>query len=1066
MNVKFFIDRPVLASVISIFIVLAGVIGLFSLPVEQYPDIAPPTIIVSTAYPGADAEAVQKSVVVPLEQAINGVQDMMYITSSASNAGMVNITIYFKQGTDPDMAAVNVQNRVARATGVLPAEVNQIGVQTIKRQTNILQVISFYSPKGTYDKNFLSNYVKINIEPEILRIQGVGSVTVFGADYSLRIWLKPELMKQYGLIPSDITKVLAEQNLEIATGQLGENYTNQHQYTLRYTGRLERPEEFEQMVIRSLPNGEVLHLKDVARIELGVQDYQFDSKTNGAPGVGILAFQTAGSNATLVNEKIADFLDEARKSLPKDVEVATIMNSNDFLYASISEVVNTLLIAILLVIFVVYFFLQDFRTTLIPAVAIIVSLVGTFAFLKMAGFSINLLTLFALILAIGTVVDDAIVVVEAVQANFDAGYKSPYKASVDAMKTLVSPIFTTSVVFMAVFIPVAFIGGTQGTFYTQFGITMAVAVAISTINALTFSPALCALVLKPNPENPGANKTFASRVRTAYNVSFNRVLGKYKRAVLFVIRKSWLVVSMLILAIVALLYFMKTTPTGFVPDEDTGTLFVNVTTPPGTSLAATKKVMVKLDQVMKHIPEIKEFMNVAGYNFVGGASSTSGMYIVHLKNWDERTAKGSSSKAILGRIYGMTAGVKEASIFVMAPGMIPGYGAGNGFELHLQDKTGGDINRFFQVSRQFIGQLNARPEVKMAFSSFDPRYPQYEVSVDAAQCKRAGISPVAVLSTLGGYYGGIYASNFNRFTKVYRVMVQADPKYRQSPEDLDKIFVRNGTEMAPISQFVSLKKIYGPQVLNRFNLYNSIGIRGTMASGYSSGDGIKAIQEVAQKILPRGFSYEFGGITREESQTTDTTLFVFALCLIFVYLILAALYESFFVPFAVLLAVPFGLAGSFLFARVMGLENNIYLQTGLIMLIGLLAKTAILLTEYATERRRAGMTLSQAAYTAAGVRLRPILMTALTMVFGMLPLMFASGVGANGNSSLGAGVVGGMLIGTFALLFMVPSLFIFFQRLHERFRTDYRGADTTKNVLIAKELEKIEEKHTPQNDKK
>jgi hydrophobe/amphiphile efflux-1 (HAE1) family protein len=1066
MNVKFFIDRPVFASVISIFIVLAGIIGSFSLPVEQYPDIAPPTIMVMTSYPGADAEAVQKSVIVPLEQAINGVEDMMYITSSASNTGSVDITIYFKQGTDPDMAAVNVQNRVARATGLLPAEVNQIGVQTIKRQTNILQAVSFYSPNGTYDKNFLANYVKINIEPEILRIQGVGSVMAFGADYSLRIWLKPELMKKYGLIPSDITQVLAEQNLEIGTGQLGENYTNQHQYTLRYTGRLERTDEFENIVIRSLNNGEVLRLKDVARIELGIQDYQYDSKTNGAPGVGILAFQTAGSNATQVNEDISNFLEKAKKELPKDIEIATIMNSNDFLYASISEVVETLLIAIVLVILVVYFFLQDFRTTLIPAVAILVSLVGTFAFLNVAGFSINLLTLFALILVIGTVVDDAIVVVEAVQANFDAGYKSPYKASVDAMKSLVSPIFTTSIVFMAVFIPVTFISGTQGTFYTQFGITMAVAVALSTLNALTLSPALCALVLKPNPTDREGKKTMASRMRTAYNASFNRLLDKYKNAVLFIIHKSWLVGALLILSLVGLFYFMKTTPTGFVPDEDTGTLMVNVSTPPGTSLDATKKVMAQIDQVLKHVPEIEEYLHVAGYSFVGGASSTSGMYILHLKNWEERQEKQNSSKAVLGRLYGMTAGIKDASIFIMAPGMIPGYGTGNGFELHLQDKTGGDIGAFFQVMQQFMGKLNARPEIQMAFSTFDPRYPQYEVSVDAAQCKRAGISPASVLSTLGGYFGGIYASNFNRFTKVYRVMVQADPKYRKSAEDLNQIFVRNGTEMAPISQFVKLKKVYGPQVLNRFNLYNSIAINGTMTPGFSSGDGIKAIEEVAKEVLPRGFGYEFGGITREESQTTNTTVFVFVMCIIFVYLILAALYESFFIPFAVMLSVPFGLAGSFLFARIMGLENNIYLQTGLIMLIGLLAKTAILLTEYATERRKAGMTLSQAAYTAAGVRLRPILMTALTMVFGMLPLMFASGVGANGNSSLGTGVVGGMLIGTIALLFMVPSLFIFFQRLHERFRTDYRGKENNDNVLITQELEKIEEKYSDKNDNK
>jgi len=1070
MNVKFFIDRPIFASVISIFIVLLGFISLFTLPVEQYPNIAPPTIMVSASYPGASAEAVQNSVIVPLEQAINGVEDMIYIQSSATNSGTASISVFFKQGTNADMAAVNVQNRVARATGMLPAEVNQIGVTTMKRQTSVLQAFSLYSPNGTYDATFLSNYMKINIIPEVLRIQGVGDVMSFGSDYSIRIWLNPDVMRQYKLIPSDITAVLAEQNIEAATGSVGEESDNAHQYILKYTGRLEKPAEFENIVIRSLENGEMLRLKDVAKVELGAESYSFVSKTNGAPGSTAVIFQVAGSNATTVNENIGLYFDKVRKDLPKDIELITVFSTNDFLDASISEVISTLIIAILLVIFVVYFFLQDFRTTLIPAVSILVALVGTFAFLAIAGFTINLLTLFALILAIGTVVDDAIVVVEAVQANFDKGYKSPYLASVDAMKGLVSPIITTSVVFMAVFIPVTFMSGTQGTFYTQFGITMAVAVALSTINALTLSPALCALVLKPNPENELANKNFASRVRKVYNVTYSHMLKRYKKGVLYFIRRSWLVVTGLVIAVVALVYLMNTTKTGFVPDEDNGALFVNVTTSPGTSLHETAAVMNRIDAILKHVPEVKTYINVTGYSFVAGQSNTSGMFIVRLKDWGERESAGSSQKAIMGKLYGATQGIKAARIFIMAPGMIPGYGTGSGFELHMQDKTGGSVNDFFAVTQKFLGQLNQRPEIQMAFSSFNVNSPQYEVNVDAAQCKRAGISPREVLSVLGGYFGGIYASNFNRFTKVYRVMIQAEAKNRTDISTLKNIFVRNGTDMAPISQFVKIKRVYGSEVLTRFNLYNSIAVNGMTNVGYSSGDAIKAVEEVAAS-LPRGYSYEFGSITREESQTSNTTFFIFAMCIIFVYLILAALYESFFIPFAVLLAVPFGLAGSFLFAKMMGLENNIYLQTGLIMLIGLLSKTAILLTEYATVRRKAGMTLSQAAYTAASVRLRPILMTALTMVFGMLPLMFSTGVGANGNSSLGTSVVGGMVIGTLALLFMVPSFFIFFQKMHEHFHSSYKveeesGLDLETSIELEVERVRIERENEIKNSSK
>jgi len=1036
MNVKTFIDKPVFSAVISIFLVLGGILGMMSLPVETYPDIAPPTIQVSAYYSGASADAVLKSVVAPLEEAINGVENMLYMTSSSTNSGSASITIYFKQGTDPDMCAVNVQNRVSMATPLLPTEVTHVGVSTTKRQTSMLQVFALSSPNGTYDRKFIDNYMKINVQPELLRLKGVGDVMVMGADYSMRIWLKPSVMAQYKLIPSDITAVLAEQNLEAATGTFGAQTDNINQYAMKYVGRLKDIVGFKNIVIKSLPNGEILKLQDVAKVELGSESYGYDSNVDGNSGTVAMIFQIAGTNATAVNNSITEYLTKTVvPNLPKDIELTKIMSSNDFLFASIHEVLITLIIAIFLVIFVVYFFLQDFRTTLIPAVGIIVSLVGTFIFLNVAGFSLNLLTLFALILVIGTVVDDAIVVVEAVQSNFDKGYKSAHKASVDAMKILVSPIFTTSLVFMAVFIPVTFMGGTKGTFYTQFGITMAVAVAISMINALTLSPALCALVLKPNPEHSDTNKTFASKVRRAYNVSYNAVLGKYKNGVIFFMRKKWLVLALFVVTIGGAYYLMQKTPTGFVPDEDQGFIMVNITSAPGNSLDKTNKVVKLVEERLKSIDEVEHMGAVAGYSVVGGAGSTAGTIFLRLKDWDSRPNEATQSvNAIIKKIYIKTSDIKGARIFAMAPGMIPGYGTGNGFELHLQDKTGGSVNEFFGISQKFIAKLNTRPEIAMAFSTFDPRYPQYEVSIDAAQCKRAGISPASVLAVIGGYYGGIYASNFNKYTKVYRVMVQADPETIKNPTSLNNIYVRNGTEMAPVSQFVKLKRTYGPQSLSRFNLYNSISVNGTLNPGSSTGDAIAAIAEVSKEVLPRGYGYEYGGITREQNDTSDSTSLIFIICAVFIYLILCALYESFFIPLAVLLSVPFGLFGSFLFAQFMGVENNIYLQTGLIMLIGLLSKTAILLTEYASNMREQGMSIAQAAFTAAKVRLRPILMTALTMVFGMLPLMVASGVGANGSRTLGTGIVGGMLVGTLALLFIVPSLFIFFQKIQEKFK--------------------------------
>ena len=1036
MNLRTFIERPVLSAVISITIVVVGIIGLFSLPVEQYPDIAPPTIMVSTTYYGASAETLQKSVIAPLEEAINGVEDMTYMTSSATNSGSVSITVYFKQGTDPDMAAVNVQNCVSRATGQLPAEVTQVGVTTSKRQTSILQMFSLYSPDDSYDENFLSNYISINLKPQILRISGVGDLMIMGGEYSMRVWMKPDVMAQYKLIPSDITGVLAEQNIESATGSFGENSDETYQYTMKYTGRLITPEEFGDIVIRSTDNGEVLKLKDVADIQLGQDSYAYHGGMDGHPGVSCMVFQTAGSNATEVNQNIDKLLEEASKDLPKGVELTQMMSSNDFLFASIHEVVKTLIEAIILVILVVYVFLQDFRSTLIPLVGIVVSLVGTFAFMAIAGFSINLLTLFALVLVIGTVVDDAIIVVEAVQARFDVGYRSSYMASIDAMKGISNAVITSSLVFMAVFIPVSFMGGTSGTFYTQFGLTMAVAVGISAINALTLSPALCALLLKPYINEDGTQKNnFAARFRKAFNSAFDVMVDKYKTIVLFFIKRRWLTWSLLACSVVLLVLLMNNTKTSLVPDEDQGVIFVNVSTAAGSSLTTTDKVMERIEKRLIEIPQLKHVQKVAGYGLLAGQGSSFGMLILKLKPWDERPGDEDNVQSVIGQVYARTADIKDASVFAISPGMIPGYGMGNALELHMQDKMGGDMNEFFTTTQQYLGALNQRPEISMAYSTFDVRYPQWTVEVDAAKCKRAGITPDAVLSTLSGYYGGQYVSNFNRFSKVYRVMIQADPVFRLDETSLDNAFVRmsNG-EMAPLSQFVTLTRSYGAESLSRFNMYNSIAVNAMPADGYSTGDAIKAVQETAEQSLPKGYGYDYGGITREENQQSGTTIIIFGICFLMIYLILSALYESFIIPFAVLLSVPCGLMGSFLFAWMFGLENNIYLQTGLIMLIGLLAKTAILLTEYAAERRKAGMGLIASAVSAAKARLRPILMTALTMIFGLFPLMMSSGVGANGNRSLGTGVVGGMTIGTLALLFIVPTLFIAFQWLQERLR--------------------------------
>lgn len=1035
MKLDKFINRPVLSTVISILIVILGILGLVSLPITQYPDIAPPTVHVSATYTGANAQTVLNSVIAPLEEQINGVENMMYMTSTASNNGEASIDVYFKQGTDPDMAAVNVQNRVTKAQGFLPSEVTQIGVTTQKRQTSMLLGFAIYSPDDRYDIKFLENYANINIIPEVKRIPGVGDAMVMGADYSMRIWLKPDVMAQYKLMPTDVSAALAEQNIEAAPGQFGENGNQSFQYVMRYKGRLQTEEEFGDIVIKATENGEILRLKDIATIELGRLTYGFDNKVNGHTGVTSIIFQTAGSNATQIIKDIEAYLAQAEKQFPSGIKTEVLLNANDFLFASIEEVIKTLVEAFILVFFVVYIFLQDFRSTLIPAIAIPVALIGTFFALYLIGFSLNLLTLCAMVLAIAIVVDDAIVVVEGVHAKLDQGYKSSRKASIDAMSELGGAIVSITLVMMSVFIPVSFMGGTSGTFYRQFGLTMAIAIGFSAINALTLSPALCALFLKPHQKEGEKKMSLIDRFHTSFNTAYDIVLKKYKRQTSFFINHKWLSIGTVVLSVIVLVFLMRSTPTGLVPNEDTGTIFAMVSMPPGTSMERTDAMMQKVDSMIAAIPAVKGRTQITGYNFVAGQGNSYGSIIVKLKDWKERSSEESSDN-IIKMLYGKSAQIfNEGQILFFAPPMIPGYGVSSGFELNLQDKTGGDLNDFFEVAQNFLAKLNARPEIAAAQTSFSPVFPQYMIDIDAAKCKQAGISPRDILITLQGYYGGLYSSNFNRFGKLYRVMIQADPQSRISPETLNSIKVRNGNEMAPITQFVTLKKVYGPDNITRFNMYTSMKVNGSPVPGVSSGDAIKVIEEVAAETLPVGYGYEFSGITREEQSTgANTTVIIFALCLVFVYLLLSAQYESYILPLAVILSIPFGLAGSFIFAQMMSVENNIYLQIALIMLVGLLAKNAILIVEFALDRRKTGMSIVDSAIQGAAARLRPILMTSLAMVIGLLPMMFAHGVGANGNSTLGTGAVGGMFIGMVCQIFIVPALFVIFEIIQEKFK--------------------------------
>lgn len=1122
MNLSTFIKRPVLSTVISIFIVIFGILGLMSLPIEQYPDIAPPTIQVSTTYTGANAQSVLNSVIAPLEEQINGAENMDYMYSSAANNGSATIQVYFKQGTDPDMAAVDVQNRVAKAASFLPSEVNQVGVITQKRQSSMLMVFNVYADDAKYSEEFIENYMAINIIPVIKRVSGVGDAMVMGADYSMRIWLKPDVMAQYNLMPTDVSAALAEQNIEAAPGQFGENGNQSYQYTMRYKGRLQDEQEFENIIVRATPDGEILRLKDVADVELGRLSYGFHSTTNGHVGVAAMVMQSAGSNATQVVNDIQKELDRFQKEAPDGIKIITTMDVNQFLFASIHEVIKTLIEAFALVFLVVFVFLQDFRSTIIPMIAIPVALIGTFFLLYIFGFSLNLLTLSALVLAIAIVVDDAIVVVEAVHAKLDQGYKSPKKAAIDAMNDIAGALISITLVMMLVFIPVSFMGGTSGVFYRQFGLTMAMAIGLSAVNALTLSPALCALFLKAHDEH-GEEKPLKQRMKEAYSTAgdvvkttyrkrfslkmspivttllllaavvflvlgwyefenvmlsvlacavallgvigmfssefidaFNRQFGKltevYRKCTHFFINHKLTGFGIVAASIVVLVWLMSTTATSLVPNEDTGTIMGVVDMPPATSLERTKEVMDKVDSICGTIPAIAVRNAITGYSFIGGQGSTYGSFIIKLKPWEERDEQTESANAVLGQLFQKVGEVKDGRVMFFQPPMISGYSATNGFEIKLQDKTGGDLNNFFQVYQRFIAALNARPEIAMAYSTFNPSFPQYLVELDVAKIKQAGLTQNAVLSTLQGYYGGMYVSNFNKFGKLYRVMMQANPEARVSPETLKQIKIRNGAVMAPIDNFVKLTRVYGPDIINRFNMFTSIAVTGNPAPGASSGDAIRAIEEVAEQTLPVGFGYDYSGLTREESKEgSSQTAYVFALVLLFVYLLLSAQYESYIIPWAVILSVPFGLMGSFIFARLMGIDNNIYLQIALIMLIGLLAKNAILIVEFALERRRTGVSIVNAAILGATARLRPILMTSLAMIIGLLPMMFASGAGANGYQALGTGAIGGMLIGMVLQVLIVPALFVAFQIIQEKI-TPPKWKDTD-NTGISSEIE-------------
>lgn len=1050
MKGNIFISKHVMACAIAIVIMLVGYISLNTLPVEQYPNIAPPTVEVSTSYSGADAYNCMKSVIQPLEEQINGVEDMTYMTATATSTGDVSIMVYFKQGTDPDIATVNVQNRVSQAQALLPSDVVKVGVTTIKRQNSILQIAGLKSTDGKYDADFISNYIDINVKPRLLRVTGVGNVVNLGNTYALRVWLNPEVMAQYGLVPNDIAAAIDAQSFVTATGTLGQQSENAFQYPMEYKGTLKSIEEFENIVLRTKDNSTVLYLKDVAKIEIGAKTYTMTSLMDGVPGVFFLVNQSPGANATLVNQKIDELYEQLKPTLPAGLEFVTLMTSNDFLFAAIHNVVETLVIAIILVILVVYFFLQNFKATLIPSISIIVSLLGTFTIVQMAGFSLNILTLFALVLAIGTVVDDAIVVVEAVMAKLESGKMqgSPkdqaIQATREAMSEVSVAVISCTLVFMAVFIPVTFMSGTSGTFFTQFGITIAGSVGLSCVCALVLCPALCALMMRPNDEKSLEGKKWKGLdyyTKLAYEASFNAILSKYQKAVTVYLKKPWVSFALLACAAVLFVLFMKILPSGLVPQEDQGVIICEVRMPEGSTLHENTEIMKQVEEKVKAIPEMESYGLCSGYGMLSSNGSSYATLIIRLKNWSERPGFEHYIDAVMGRFYYDCLSIKNAQVIPFQMPQIPGYGNSSSIDLQVQDLSDGDMTQFCEYTDKFLQKLQERPEIESAMSTYSERFPKFKVHVDPIQCERAGTTAKDVLNILGTYCGGAYVGNFNQYGKVYQIWLSAGQEYRLDPSSLNNMFIKvaNG-KMAPLSQFVRLEEIVGSSSLAHFNLFQTISCSVTTASGYSEGEAHKVIEEVFKEMMPAYCSYEYGSMSREveENAKSNTTVLIYLICIILIYLILGSLYNSWVTPFAVLLSVPFGLMGSFLFSWIgnkiglPGMDNNIYLQTGVIMLIGLLAKTAILITEFASERRKQGLSIVEAALESCRERLRPILMTVITMIVGMIPLVITGGAGANGNRALALGVVGGMSIGTLALVFVVPAFFIVFQTIEEK----------------------------------
>ncbi|MDD4968568.1 MAG: efflux RND transporter permease subunit [Paludibacter sp.] len=1032
-----FIERPVLSTVISVLIVLLGILGVLRLPIAQYPDISPPTVQVSATFPGANADVVLKSVVTPLEQQINGVQGMTYITSTATNTGVASISVYFAVGTDPDQAAVDVQNRVSSATSLLPQDVLKTGVTVRKQQSSNLLILSLYCDNGQYDEKFLQNYAAINVIPQLQRVNGVGGANVFGSimTYSMRIWLKPDVMSVYGITPTDVTNALNEQNVDAAPGQFGDNDNQTFQYIITYKGRLQTPEEFGNIIIKSTGEGHYLRIKDIARIELGQQTYAGSTITDSYQSLGIAISQSPGSNARDVVNESKKVIEKAALSFPQGIKYTYLVDVNQFLDASIDKVLHTLVECFLLVFLVILIFLHDFRSTMIHGISVPVAIIGTFFFLYLFGLSINLLTLFALVLAIGIVVDDAIVVVEAVHTKLENGYQSPHQAAIDAMSEIAGAIVSITLIMASVFIPVTFVTGSVGVFYKQFGITLAIAIMISAVNALTLSPSLAALILKPpKPRIEHHKESIVQRYGDSFDAGYEAVKNFYVKSVRYLIQRKWLVIGLVALFSVGFYGLSKSTPSSFVPNEDLGTVFINISLPPASTMERVKVKAFEVDKIAHTIPQVAHTLRIIGRNIINGSGSAYGMVVLRLKPWDDRP--GVSNIDVIQTLLKKTSKVRGAEIRFMSLPTITGFGVSGGFTFDLQDKEGHTPAAFYKVSQAFLTALNKRPEIQYATTSYNPNNPQYLLEVNVAKCKDAGVLVTDVLKAMQVFYGSSYVSNFNKFGQQYQVILQADTMFRASPEGLNKIGVKTGNgSMSPINEFINLKRIYGPENITRFNLFSSISVTGSPKPGYTTGQSLVAIREVAAQTLPIGYGYEYSGISREEQNSGSQTLYIFILSLLFVYLLLSALYESYLLPFAVLLSLPVGLSGVFVFGKLFGLDYNIYVQISVIMLIGLLSKNAILIVTFAQERRQKGMPVIDSAIEGAKVRLRPILMTSFAFVFGLMPLMFASGIGSNGNRSIGTGAIGGMLFGTLLAVFVIPPLFVIFETLQEKLRS-------------------------------